>query len=146
MKTNYPSQYGCIIKMCPGAHEYWYHGWMLCRGSGLSDPNPDCAPTEKDWALCKEYLDEHKERLLDARKDAPYDQQVFEDMIFDYFGDHSGDDGWPGEDGEYAEVYKDSIDYDPDDNVWLAYGLFKSTGTWVEFTGNVDGFVEMETL
>ena len=146
MKSTYLSKYGKIVKQCPGSHEYWYHGWMLCRGSGLSSPNPSCAPTENDWALCREYLAEHKHQLLadGSRQRAPYDQDTFEDMIFDYIGDHSGDSDWPGEEGEYPEVCKDSIDYDEQDNIWAAYAQFASNGCWVELIGNADGFVSME--
>lgn len=146
MKKSYMSCYGKIVKQCPGLHEYWYHGWMLSRGSGLSSPNPDYAPTEKDWALCKEILEEHKQQLLaDGRRhNAPYDQDMFEDMIFDFIGDHAGDGDWPGEEGEYPDVCKTSIDYDEDDNVWAAYAQYASNGVWVEFFGHEDGNVTME--
>ena len=147
MEKTYMSQYGKIVKKCPGLHEYWYHGWLLTRGSGLSSPNPDNAPTDKDWELCKAYMSKHKAaRATGGDADsAPYDQQVFEGMMLDYCGDHASDDDWIGEDGEYPDICRDTIEYDPDDNEWSAYCQFASNGIWVEMIGDADGFVRMDT-
>lgn len=145
MEKTYMTQYGKIIKKCPGLHEYWFHGRLLARGSGLSSTDPDCAPTDKDWELCKEYLNKHKAMSTGGDADnAPYDQQVFEDMVFDYCGDHASDDDWIGEDGEYPEVCRDTIEYDPENDEWSAYCQFASSGVWVEMIGDADGFIQME--
>lgn len=145
MEKTYMSQYGKLVKKCPGLHEYWYHGWLVARGSGLSGPNPDCAPTDKDWAFCRDCLIEFKKGYIASvgRQNAPYDQDVFEDMIFDFCADHAGDGDWIGEDGEYPEVFRDTIEYGPDDNEWSAYCRF-ANGVWVEMIGDADGFVRME--
>ena len=146
MEKTYMSQYGKIVKRCPGLHEYWYHGWLLAKGSGLSSTNPDCAPTDEDWEFCKEYLNKHKAMATGGDADnASYGQQVFVDMVFDYCGDHAPDDNWIGEDGEYPDVCRDTIEYDPDSNEWAVYCKFASSGVWVEMIGDADGFVRMET-
>lgn len=56
MKREYTSKYGKIVKQCPGAHEYWYKGKLIARGSSLSSPNPDCKPTKEDWEFCKSLI------------------------------------------------------------------------------------------
>ena len=52
MEVTYTSQYGKIIKKCPGLHEYWYKGQLIARGSAISSPNLYVKPTREDWELC----------------------------------------------------------------------------------------------
>lgn len=52
MRKEYTSQYGKIVKQCPGLNEYWYKGKLVARGSSISGPNPEVKPSAADWSYC----------------------------------------------------------------------------------------------
>ena len=78
--------------------------------------------------------------VYEVHSDPIYDQETFEDMIWDYCADHVNDDDW---DGNFPEVDRDTIIYDEIKNKWLANCKFPDDDHWYALVGYPDGNVEL---
>ena len=95
----------------------------------LSKPISALGDSTVEWATVHE-----------IHSDPIYDQDTFEDMIWDYCSDHIDDVYW---DGHYPEIDKDSIVYDEINNQWHAYCKFPSDDHLYSLVGYTDGNIEL---
>ena len=80
------------------------------------------------------------ETVEEIHRSPMYDQDTFEDMIWDFCADHVNDDDW---DGEWPEIDKDGIIYDEINNRWVASCKFASDPQWYTLVGDEYGNVTL---
>lgn len=80
------------------------------------------------------------ETAYEIHSDPIYDQETFEDMIWDYCSDHIDDDDFGG---QFPEVDRETIEYNEINNQWIANCKFPTDDNWYSLVGYPDGNIEL---